>query len=116
MTIAHGKSDSSGGCLFAEGDVTLVNVEVSNCTAGIVTGDSTTNIGPVRGGGIYSGGPLRACEHDESHLRTVLSFLGITDVQSILIEGVGLGPEAAERAVDAAIRRASSVAGVLAAA
>jgi FMN-dependent NADH-azoreductase len=37
-------------------------------------------------------------------------------VQSILIEGVGLGPEAAERAVDSAIRRASSVAGVLAAA
>jgi FMN-dependent NADH-azoreductase len=67
-------------------------------------------------GGVYSGGPLRTCEHDESHLRTVLTFLGITDVQSILIEGVGLGAEAAERAVDAAIRRASSVAGVLAAA
>jgi FMN-dependent NADH-azoreductase len=59
---------------------------------------------------------MNQAEHDESYLRTVLNFMGITDVQSLLIEGVGLGPEAAERAVDHAIRRASSVAGVLAAA
>jgi FMN-dependent NADH-azoreductase len=65
-------------------------------------------------GGIYSGGPLRSSEHDESYLRTVLSFLGITDVETILIEGVGLGPDAAERAVDAAVRRARALAGVLA--
>lgn len=67
-------------------------------------------------GGVYSGGPLRGSEHDESYLRTVLNFLGITDIQTILIEGVGLGPEAAERAVDTAIRRAGPVAGILAAA
>ena len=67
-------------------------------------------------GGLYSAEPLRQYEHEESYLRTVLNFMGITDIQSILIEGVGLGPEAAERAVDNAIRRASSVAGVLAAA
>lgn len=65
-------------------------------------------------GGIYSGGPLGAAEHDESYLRSVLTFLGITDIQTILIEGVGLGAEAAERAVDAAIRRATSVAGIAA--
>jgi FMN-dependent NADH-azoreductase len=67
-------------------------------------------------GGVYSVGPLRASEHEESYLRSVLGFLGITDIQSILIEGVALGPEAAERAVDGALRRAGSVAGVLAAA
>lgn len=67
-------------------------------------------------GGIYSGGPLRSFEHDESYLRSVLDFIGITDVQSILIEGMALGPEFAERAVDAAMRRAGAVAGVLAAA
>jgi FMN-dependent NADH-azoreductase len=65
-------------------------------------------------GGIYSGGPLRSLEHDESYLRSVLAFLGITDVETILIEGVGLGPDAAERAVDNAIRRTGAVAGVLA--
>lgn len=67
-------------------------------------------------GGLYSGGPMRALEHDESYLRTVLTYLGITDIETILIEGVGLGPEHAERAVANAIRRATSVAGVLAAA
>ncbi len=65
-------------------------------------------------GGIYSGGPLHSFEHDESYLRSVLDFIGITDVQSILLEGMALGPEFAERAVDAAMRRAGAVAGVLA--
>ena len=67
-------------------------------------------------GGLYSGGPMRTREHDEGYLRTVLAYLGITDIETILIEGVGLGPEHAERAVANAIRRATSVAGVLAAA
>jgi FMN-dependent NADH-azoreductase len=66
-------------------------------------------------GGIYSGGPLRTFEHDESYLRSVLDFIGITDVQSVLVEGMALGPDFAERAVDAAMRRAGAVAGVLAA-
>lgn len=67
-------------------------------------------------GGMYSGGPLRNHAHDESYLRSALEFVGIKDVQTILIEGMGLGPEFAERAVDAAMRRAGAVAGVLAAA
>ncbi len=67
-------------------------------------------------GGVYSIGPMRSFEHEESYLRSVLAFLGITDVETILIEGVGLGPDAAERAVGAAIKRAASVAGILAAA
>jgi FMN-dependent NADH-azoreductase len=67
-------------------------------------------------GGIYSGGPLRSFEHDESYLRSVLDFIGIADVQTILLEGLALGPDFAERAVDAAMRRAGPVAGVLAAA
>jgi FMN-dependent NADH-azoreductase len=67
-------------------------------------------------GGLYSAGPMRVLEHDESYLRAVLAYLGITDVETIAIEGVAFGAEAAERAVDAAIRRTASVAGVLAAA
>jgi FMN-dependent NADH-azoreductase len=67
-------------------------------------------------GGLYSVGPLRADEHDESYLRSVLNFLGISDIETILIEGVALGPDSAERAVGSAIRRAGAVAGVLAAA
>ena len=67
-------------------------------------------------GSIYSVGPARAAEHDESYLRSILGFMGITDVQSIVAEGLGLGPEIAERSIDAAMRRAGAVAGVLAAA
>jgi FMN-dependent NADH-azoreductase len=67
-------------------------------------------------GGIYSQGPQRACEHDESYLRSALGLMGIEDVQSIVAEGLALGPEVAERAIDAAMRRAGAVAGVLAAA
>ncbi len=67
-------------------------------------------------GGVYSVDPMRALAHDETYLRTVLGFIGITDVQSIVVEGVALGPEIAERAVDLAMRRAAPVAGVLAAA
>jgi FMN-dependent NADH-azoreductase len=67
-------------------------------------------------GGVYSVGPMRTQAYDEGYLRTVFNFIGITDIQSIVAEGVALGPEIAERAVDAAIRRAAPVAGVLAAA
>ena len=42
--------------------------------------------------------------------------LSITDVETIHIEGVGLGAEAAEQAVNAAVRRASTVAGTFASA
>jgi FMN-dependent NADH-azoreductase len=67
-------------------------------------------------GSVYSGRPFSDAEHDESYLRTVLAFLGITDIEAIHIEGVGLGAEAAERAVNAAVRRATTVAGSFAAA
>ena len=35
----------------------------------------------------------------DTYLRPLSGFLGITDVEVIGIEGVGFGPEAAERAV-----------------
>jgi len=67
-------------------------------------------------GGIYSNGPLRTTEHDESYLKSVLGLMGIEDVQSVVVEGLALGPDVAERAIDAAMKRAGAVAGVLAAA
>ena len=92
MTIAHGKSDSSGGCVFAEGDVTLANVEVSNCTAGIVTGDSTTNLGPVRGGGIYSAGSVTTydCDfyYDRAYGNTEYAYGGAIFAASAILADV----------------------------
>jgi FMN-dependent NADH-azoreductase len=64
-------------------------------------------------GGVYSG-PLNGRDHQESYLRTVLNFLGITDIETIVIEGVALGPEAAEKALELGLRRAGAVVGPLA--
>lgn len=65
-------------------------------------------------GGIYSSGPAQALEHQSTYLRGVLGFLGMTDIESIDIEGVGYGPEATEKAVEGGFKRAQEVAGALA--
>jgi FMN-dependent NADH-azoreductase len=45
-------------------------------------------------GGIYSAnGALQALDHQEAYLRTVLNFLGITDVSIVRAEGLNLGEE-----------------------
>lgn len=44
-------------------------------------------------GGVYAEGPMKAMDYQETYLRAVLGFVGITDVEVILIEGVGMGPE-----------------------
>ncbi|MFC5314962.1 FMN-dependent NADH-azoreductase [Azospirillum rugosum] len=56
-------------------------------------------------GGVYSTNPaLAGLDHQESYLRTVLGFLGVTDVTVIRAEGIGMGPEARAKALDAAQR------------
>lgn len=60
-------------------------------------------------GGIYSEGPMAAIEHQESYLRALLNFLGITDIEAIRIEGVALGADQAA----AALAQASSAAAAL---
>jgi len=63
-------------------------------------------------GGIYSQGPYAAVDHQEPHLRTLLGFMGVTDVQFVHAEGLGMGPESRERglataraAIDQAVTR-----------
>ena len=47
-------------------------------------------------GGVYSKGtPYAAFDFQEPYLRTVLGFLGLTDVTFVHFEGIGMGPEAA---------------------
>ncbi|HWK52765.1 MAG TPA: FMN-dependent NADH-azoreductase [Hyphomicrobiales bacterium] len=60
-------------------------------------------------GGIYSEGPAAAFEHQESYLRTVLGFVGITDVQVIRAEGVNLGEDAKAQALAQASRAIATV-------
>jgi FMN-dependent NADH-azoreductase len=48
-------------------------------------------------GGVYSNGaPAAALDFQEPYLRAVLGFLGLTDVTFVHLEGLSMGPEAAE--------------------
>ncbi len=60
-------------------------------------------------GGIYSEGPGKAANFQDTYLKHVLGFIGITDVEVIHIEGVAFGPEAAEKALTAAAGRVSTI-------
>lgn len=56
-------------------------------------------------GGVYSTNPaLAALDHQESYLKTVLGFFGITDVRFVRAEGVAMGDEAKAKALRAAER------------
>jgi FMN-dependent NADH-azoreductase len=50
----------------------------------------------VARGGVYSkGAPAAAFDFQEPYLRTALGFLGLTDVTFVYLEGLAMGPEAA---------------------
>jgi FMN-dependent NADH-azoreductase len=54
-------------------------------------------------GGVYSTNPAMAgLDHQESYLKTVFAFLGITDVRFVRAEGVAMGDEAKTKALTAA--------------
>jgi FMN-dependent NADH-azoreductase len=53
-------------------------------------------------GGLYSEGRGAALDSQEAHIRTLLGFMGITDVTFVRAEKLGYGPEAAEAAIAAA--------------
>jgi FMN-dependent NADH-azoreductase len=55
-------------------------------------------------GGLYSSGPAQPMDSQEPHLRTLLGFIGITDVSFVRAEKLAFGPEAREQAVDGARR------------
>ena len=55
-------------------------------------------------GGLYSEGPAQAMDAQEPHLRTLLGFIGLTDVTFIRAEKLAFGPEVREEAIAAARR------------
>lgn len=60
-------------------------------------------------GGVYTQGPMQAFNFQDTYLRVALGFIGITDVEVIAVEGVAFGPEAAEKAVSAALARVEAI-------
>jgi FMN-dependent NADH-azoreductase len=69
---------------------------------GLVTGKHVIIVGAR--GGVYSeaAAPL---DFQVPYLKSVLGFLGMTDVEVLEVEGTAYGPEAAEKAVAAATAR-----------
>ena len=49
-------------------------------------------------GGLYSEGPAQGLDSQEPHLRTLLGFIGVTDVAFVRAEKLAFGPEAREQA------------------
>lgn len=68
-----------------------------------LAGDKTIIVALTRGG-VYSDSEAgQAMEHQESYLKTVFGFFGVTDVRVIRAEGTDLGPDSRARAIEQAI-------------
>ena len=68
-----------------------------------LAGGKTVIVASTRGG-VYSTNPaLAGLDHQESYLKTVFGFFGITDVQFVRAEGVAMGDAAKAKALDAAV-------------
>jgi FMN-dependent NADH-azoreductase len=60
--------------------------------------------------GLYSEGPTAAFDNQEPHLRTLLGFMGIEDVEFVRAERLAFGPDAAAAAIDEAAHRLAGLA------
>lgn len=73
---------------------------------GLATGKKVYVI--LSAAGLYSEGPAATMEHAAPYLKTVLGFMGMTDIEIIRIEGLAFGEEAAARAIDGAREKAQA--------
>jgi len=53
-------------------------------------------------GGVYSDGPFKAMDYQETYLKAVLEFIGFKHISFIRAEGVSMGEDAVAKAVHAA--------------
>jgi FMN-dependent NADH-azoreductase len=74
---------------------------------GLVTGKKA--VLALASGGAYSAGPMKGLDFQEPYLRAVLGFIGITDIETVRVEGVGLGEATVRHAVASAQARADDI-------
>lgn len=79
----------------------------ANGPVGLLEGKKAVHIHAT--GGVYSTEPGKSVEHSDSYVRTIANFVGIEDVQSILVEGMAYAPEKAEEIKENAIEKAKEV-------
>ncbi|MGE6740282.1 FMN-dependent NADH-azoreductase [Allorhizobium pseudoryzae] len=80
----------------------------ANGPEGLVTGKKVYIV--LAAAGVYSDGPAAPMNHAVPYLKTVLAFLGMTDVEVLYVEGLAFGPEAVEKAMAAAQSRTQELA------
>lgn len=56
-------------------------------------------------GGFYADGPMQVADFQEAYLRQVFTFLGVTEIEFIRAEGIGMGPEQRAASLTAAHAR-----------
>ena len=81
---------------------------VNDAPEGLVRGKKVYLV--VARGGIYSRGPMETFNFQDTYLKAILGFMGITDIEVIAVEGIAFGPDAAEKAVTAALARVDDIA------
>jgi FMN-dependent NADH-azoreductase len=64
----------------------------------------------VARGSVFSQAPMQALNYQDTYLRTVLGLVGITDVETVAIEGTASGAEAAEKALADALAKVPALA------
>jgi FMN-dependent NADH-azoreductase len=64
----------------------------------------------VARGGVYTDGAMQALNFQDTYLKTILGFIGITDIEVIAVEGIAFGPEAAEKALNTALASVDAIA------
>lgn len=67
-----------------------------------LAGGKTVIVASSRGGSYANNPALASLDHQESYLRTIFGFFGITDVRFVRAEGVAMGDEAKAQAFAAA--------------
>ncbi|MET0171238.1 FMN-dependent NADH-azoreductase [Agrobacterium vaccinii] len=75
---------------------------------GLATGKKVYIV--IASGGVYSEGPAAPLNHAVPYLKTVLGFMGMTDVEVVYVEGLAFGPEAAEKAIASATAKVEELA------
>jgi FMN-dependent NADH-azoreductase len=52
---------------------------------------------------------MQSANFQDTYLKTILGFMGITDIEVIAVEGIAHGPEVAAKAVEAALARVEAI-------
>jgi FMN-dependent NADH-azoreductase len=79
----------------------------ANGPEGLVSGKKVVLF--LASGGVYSEGPYKPYDFQETYLRGVLGFIGLTDVTVVRAEGLAMGADAAATAVSDAKAKISSL-------